>query len=67
MSEVVTDLWGELGATRSNPVIKEHRPYAAPERWWSVALGLPVITDEACADLSYGTSRQFSSTPRPSS
>ncbi len=63
--DVVRSLWKELGLSRGQPVYAEHRIGAATPTWWLLALKLMVIADEACADVGYGTTRQFATGHEP--
>lgn len=56
---LVEELWADLGRHASDPIFIHHHPDAAPMPWWLSAIALLIIADEACADLGYGTTRQF--------
>ena len=58
---LVKRLWKELGSYADNPVFFEHRVNARPLPWWTLAMKLLIIADEASGDVGFGYSEELAS------
>ncbi len=58
---LVKRIWSELGRHADESIYSDHRVHMKPIRWWSLAIRLLIIADEASADVGFGYTEELGS------